>query len=182
MTKSIAVSTPAKLPILVFGLDPTGKPKAGRFPANHADAARVAAAAMKLNVCEVSRPQLEEIASKLPVGRIHAQGKAFIPYIKRDLYDRVLSVSLPETSQVPSGAVQEQQTLPPGTSGLPRDWDKVAVGHMVLLQESLKDGWWEAVVLARDGEMLTLRLRDFPKYPNYVRHVRTVALVHPGPA
>ena len=51
---------------------------------------------------------------------------------------------------------------------------------MVLLQENLAAGWYEAVVIARDNEQLTLRLRDYPKYPNFIRHIRSVGLVHPG--
>jgi len=140
---------------------------------------------MKLSVCELTQPALMDLAAKFPVGRVHAQGRAFIPYIKRELYDTLSSVgnsTEPKpTTPAPATSSEEKQTLPPGTSGLPKDWDTLDVGHMVLLQESLTDGWWEAVVLARDNEMLTLRLRDFPKYPNFVRHIRSVALVHPGP-
>jgi hypothetical protein len=51
---------------------------------------------------------------------------------------------------------------------------------LVLLQESLPAGWYEAVVIARDNEQLTLRLRDYPKYPSFIRHLRSVALVYPG--
>jgi hypothetical protein len=37
-------------------------------------------------------------------------------------------------------------------------------------------------VLARDMEILTLRFRDYPKQPTFVRHISTIALVNPGPA
>ncbi len=66
-------------------------------------------------------------------------------------------------------------------AGLPTTWDDIAVGHLVIAQEAKWDGWWEAIVLARDGDMLTLKWRDWPGYPNIVRHAGTVALLKPGP-
>ena len=44
-----------------------------------------------------------------------------------------------------------------------------------------EDGWWECVVLKREDELLTLRLRDYPKQGTYLRHVTQVALINPGP-
>jgi hypothetical protein len=84
-----------KAAIIVFGLDQRGKPKAGRFAEQHAAVARRAALALKLAVCRVDRPKLIEIAAKIPVGRLHAQGKAFLPYIGRDLYDQLAAASIP---------------------------------------------------------------------------------------
>ena len=60
------------------------------------------------------------------------------------------------------------------TSGLPRSWDSVGVGHMVLIHESPADGWWEAVVVQREDEVLTLRFRDYPKVPTFVRHISAI--------
>ena len=67
------------------------------------------------------------------------------------------------------------------TSGLPRNWKTVGVGHLVLVHESPEDGWWEAVVEIREHDVLTLRFRDYPKLPQMVRHISTVALINPGP-
>jgi hypothetical protein len=53
---------------------------------------------------------------------------------------------------------------------------------MVLVHESPADGWWEAVVIHREAEVLTLRFRDYPKLPAFVRHISAIALVNPGPA
>jgi hypothetical protein len=51
---------------------------------------------------------------------------------------------------------------------------------MVLVHESPADGWWEATVLKREDEILTLRFRDYPKQPTFIRHINAVALVNPG--
>jgi hypothetical protein len=52
---------------------------------------------------------------------------------------------------------------------------------LVIPQEGVKEGWWEAIVLARDGDMLTLKWRDYQQ-PNVVRHAGSVALLKPTPA
>jgi hypothetical protein len=189
MTKPATTSTPTKPVLVVFGLDQTGKPKAARFTGGQSEAAREAAAAMQLTVFEVTGPDLEELAKKLPVGRLHARGKAFIPYIRRDLYDRLQTTCAKSASngkQVAAGEDVSKKTQATGAlpvaSGLPQNWDSLAPGHMVLIQESLADGWWECIVTQRDDEILTLRFRDYPKVPSFQCHIRAVALTHPGPA
>lgn len=76
-------------------------------------------------------------------------------------------------------ALAEVRTVSSATSGLPRSWESIAVGHMVLVHESPADGWWEDA-LKREDEILTLRFRDYPKQPTFIRHINTVALVNPG--
>jgi hypothetical protein len=41
--------------------------------------------------------------------------------------------------------------------GLPRSWDEIGPGHLVIAQESLEYGWWEAIVLDRKGDSFTLQ-------------------------
>ena len=64
---------------------------------------------------------------------------------------------------------------------MPKSWDDIAVGHLVIAHESAAEGWYEAIVLARDGDMLTLKWRDYRDYANFVRHAGTVALLKPTP-
>jgi hypothetical protein len=190
MTKPATSPTPTKPVLVVFGLDQTGKPKAARFTGGQSEAAREAAAAMQLTVFEATGPDLEELAKKLPVGRLHARGKAFIPYIRRDLYDRLQATSGKSASNgknvaagdEPSQKKTQAPEVLPVASGLPQNWDSLAPGHLVLTQESLSEGWWEAIVTQRDEEILTLRYRDYPKVPSFQCHIRAVALTHPGPA
>jgi hypothetical protein len=66
-------------------------------------------------------------------------------------------------------------------SGLPKTWDEVGPGHLVIAQESHDNGWWEAICIKRDGDMLSLRFRDYPKLPKFARHKTTVALICPEP-
>ncbi len=53
----------------------------------------------------------------------------------------------------------------------------IGPGHLVIAQESHENGWWEAICIKRDGDMLTLRFRDYPKLPRFSRHRAAVALI-----
>lgn len=206
MGKKTGKTEPTKVdPVYVLGLDTNGKPRGARF-AELKDS--IVSAAMDLQ-CRVLIDQpaaVSALGMKLPVGRVYGGGKVvklFVPNIRRELYDKILEAAGPltdgepttEKADVPEQASESPQAksetdattdevrcISPVTSGLPRSWEEITVGHMVLAHESPDDGWWEAVVIKREDEILTLRYRDAPKLPKFIRHINTVALVNPGPA
>jgi hypothetical protein len=49
----------------------------------------------------------------------------------------------------------------------------------VIAQETLELGWWEAIVVAHKDDMFSLRFRDYPKIPKFIRHRSAVALMSP---
>jgi hypothetical protein len=176
-----------------FGMDDKGTPRGARF-AQHNDRVVNAALDLNLNAVKVASPAFAEAAKKLPEGRLYASGKAFIPNIKQSLHDELVSIlrQTGDTSEAykvthspgePPGGSSEApvRCVSPITSGLPKSWDAIDIGHMVLAHESPDDGWWEALVIKREEDILTLRYRDAPKLPTFIRHVTTVALVNPGP-
>jgi hypothetical protein len=55
-------------------------------------------------------------------------------------------------------------------------------GHLVIAHESLEYGWWEAVVVGRKDDLLTLRYRDYPSLPKFFRDRSGIALMHPQAA
>ncbi len=168
---------------LVLGPDEEGKPRAARFPAGQANLVAKAAKAMNLTVCKADGAALAELAKKLPTGRLYATGRAFVPAVSRNLYGKIVEQlrlagqSAPETTDH-TGTDQSAAEHP--APGLPATWDEIAVGHLVIAHEGLKEGWWEAIVVARDGDMLTLKWRDYQQ-PNIVRHAGSVALLKPTP-
>jgi hypothetical protein len=144
----------------VFGLDATGKPKAATFLAHQAELATKAAGLMQLHVLKIDSPELTEFAAQLPVGKIYASGHGFVPPVRSALYDRLLQFADPGP--------------PPG---LPATWDAIDVGHLVIARDEPNAGWWEAIVIAKDGDMLTVRWRDYPKQAPVVLHRATFALL-----
>lgn len=161
---------------IVLGFDDKQKPRGARFEGANPDLVAKAAQAMDLRVYEAKSAELAEAAKKLPVGRLYASGKGFVPNIRQSLYSQMLAALAGE----PGAALGDEAETPPVASGLPKSWDDIAPGHLVIAQESLENGWWECLVLGRDGDMLTLRFRDFPKLPKFSRHRAAVALVSPA--
>jgi len=45
----------------------------------------------------------------------------------------------------------------------PRNWGNIKVGSLVLVRESLDDGWWEAFVTSIDAPNITVRWRDYQR-------------------
>ncbi len=165
--------------LIVLGRDEAGKPRAARFPAGHDSLVAKAAKAMNLAVCKADGEALAELSKKLQTGRLYATGRAFVPPVGRSLYGRLIE-QLKFAGQAVPG--ETDQTTDQAAPGLPTTWDDIAVGHLVLVpEEGVRAGWWEAIVLARDGDMLTLKWRDWPGYPNVTRHAGSVALLKPSP-
>src|ERR1700704_4145749 len=71
------------VPVVLFGVDDTGKPKAARFGEKQADLATKAAGPLNLQVLPVIGPAVVELAGRVPAGRIHANGRGFMPYKRR---------------------------------------------------------------------------------------------------
>ena len=165
--------------LIVLGRDEQGKPRAARFPVSQADLVAKAAKAMNLTVCKADGAALAELAKKLPSGRLYATGRGFVPPVGRNLYGKIVEQLKLAGQPVPDETEQSATDQP--APGLPTTWDDIAVGHLVIAQEAKWDGWWEAIVLARDGDMLTLKWRDYPWQSNVVRHAGAVALLKPNP-
>ena len=71
---------------------------------------------------------------------------------------------------------------PPSSSPkLPRNWQEIGLGDLVLLQECLEDGWYEGVVVEAVGDMFSLRWRDWPRARRVARHRLRLGLLYPGP-
>jgi hypothetical protein len=72
-----------------------------------------------------------------------------------------------------------QNSVPQGK--LPRSRHSIEVGHIVLVDDSPEFGWQPFLVLKREDQVLTLRLRDHPDKGSYVRHFAQVAPIISGP-
>jgi hypothetical protein len=174
-TTKAKATTKEPAPLIALGYDENHKPRAARFPAKDADLVTKAAQLMDLRVYEAASEDLAALAKKLPEGRLYGNGRGFVPNVRQSLYSEIIVTLAVE----PQAAVGKDQDELPVATGLPRTWDDIAPGHLVIAQEGLDYGWWEAIVLGRTGDMFTLRFRDYPKLPKFVRHRAAVALMSP---
>src|ERR1700682_4324369 len=110
-------SKPAKptAKYILFGADEYAKPRAATFSAEDPALLAKAAETMCLRLVQVTDPEVAEIASRLPAGRLHANGKGLVPYIKGDLYNELLCATLANEAPQPHPD--------PSPQDLPRSWD-----------------------------------------------------------
>jgi hypothetical protein len=139
---------------------------------------------MNLTVCKAEGEALAELAHKLPTGRLYATGRGFVPPVRKDTYSKLLeqlaATGQPMAETKAAAGPTAPQSVPAGQ--LPKTWDDIGTGHMVVAHEGPKEPWFVAVVVAREGDMLTLKWRDYPYESNVLRHVGSVALLKPGTA
>ena len=192
---SAAKPTPA---LIVFGADKDGKPHASWFTEPDTALATKAAGVMHMRTLPLSTEAHRTLAAELPSGRVFASGRAFVPFVKKGLYDRLSALAGPAGSKATAAgetAVQEpgtatcdagdQSSKAPasGEPRYPRSWVGVAIGSLVLITEGEQDGWYEAeVVEAKAGGIYTLRWRDWPDLPLLVRRREHMALLHANTA
>lgn len=165
--------------ILVFGLSEEGKPQAGLFSGSQAALARKAAKQLGLTALPVSSDDLAVIKAKIPAGRLYANRRSFVPAARRDVHEKLLEFARTSGSGS-KGHGSDAGGLPTSPpAGIPKDWDTIEPGQQVIAQQSLIGGWWEAIVLVREGDMLTLKWRDYPEESHFRMHRTQVALQQP---
>ena len=175
--RSSTVPATASPPLIVLGFDDQQKPRGARFVDAKPDLVTKAADLMDLKVYQATAPDVAAVAEKLPVGRLYANGRGFVPNIRQDLYSDLIA----ELAVEPEAALSpetDKDSLP-AARGLPRTWDEVGPGHLVIAHESLDYGWWEAIIIECNDDGFTLRYRDFPQLPKFFRHRSAIALMNP---
>jgi len=151
-----------KLPILVvLGLDIDGKPHASRFAERDAPFVQRAAELMAFHVIRVphKEEELHALAQGLPLGKIFATGRAFVPFVARAAFDKLAALV---EGGIPAGVPLAKQADPAGVEAVETAdslWSNIEVGSVVLAEQPAVYGlgWWESVVVAIDGDDLTLR-------------------------
>jgi len=80
--------------LVVFGLDPDGKPRAGCFAEPDAELAIKVAALLG---CRAMRISDAEILEALPYGDVFARGNGFIGRVSRSVFDKLAAVAGKDT-------------------------------------------------------------------------------------
>ncbi|QDM16068.1 hypothetical protein FNL56_09380 [Tardiphaga sp. vice304] len=181
--------------LFVFGRDKTGRERGARFLSSTDLAVR---AAVEDGYKAVSHPPsgFAEVAMDLPLGQISPSGRLSIPIIQTKLFRTVTwaerqieqmkhaelhgiaSSSLLSVVGVQGSGSPE---LPAYTT-MPASWQAVGNGNLVLIHGGPEVGWWDAVVVERIEDILTLMLRDDPWQGVFYRHRNAVALINSGAA
>ena len=158
--------------VVVFGFGNGEQPRAAWFPHAQAEPARAAAKQLRLNVIAVTGTDAADLVGKLPPGQIHAPGPAMVPPVREDLFEEVV------TTLNPRGEAGREPGEPVATD-MPASFDAIKPGHLVLFHEGIGDGWWEAIVVDRSADNVTLRCRDFPGYGKFTMPITDIALINP---
>jgi hypothetical protein len=121
----------------------------------------------------------------LPVGRVHATGRTFVPFIRRDLYDKLVAAAAngnARPTSPPNGSSGASGSTPGGSAPhQPQVWQEIGIGDLVVANQDRWEGWYEAIVVEQTGDMFTLRWRDYPRERRIVRHRFRLGLLYPGP-
>ncbi|MEN0115467.1 MAG: hypothetical protein AAGD15_01990 [Agrobacterium cavarae] len=188
-TVSTRAASPVTLPcpIIILGRDDKRKPHASFFPATDTRPAEKAAELMGMVALKVESDEVRSFLARLPQGKLFDSGKAFVPFVKQDLYNEIaahLSNEDRERLEQPRAAPDTQPaevSHPVRPNHMPDSFDKIVVGSLVLATEGRLEGWYEAKVLEvkADGS-LRLQWRDYLDNPAFSRRVDQVAIIHPS--
>ena len=153
-------------PLVLFGIDNRGKPKGARFGKEHASLAMKAATQLQLKVLASNDPKVAEIAARLPVGRVHATGRTFVPFIRRDLYDKLVAAAAngnAHPASPPNGSSGASGSTPGGSAPhLPRNWQEIGIGDLVVANQDRWEGWYEAIVVEANRRHVHVTLARLP--------------------
>jgi hypothetical protein len=194
--------------MVVFGRDDGGKAHASWFGYDETPLAEKAAGMMRMSALSVTSDELRGLASRLPHGRVFASGKAFVPFVKEDVFRKLeayLPVAARQTARTPakrstatagaappaagetgkavtanSYAAAKESGKPPSEK-YPDDWGNIKVGNIVLASAERDDGWWTAHVreVRPDGSYL-LEWEEWAGFDRFVRRPEQIALLHPA--
>ena len=180
---TVAMRCPS--PLILFGIDSRGKPQGARFRKEHASLALKAAGQLQLNVLASNDPKVAEIAARLPVGRVHATGRMFVPFIRHDLYDKLVAAAANgngHPTRPPNGSSGASGSTPGGSAPhLPRNWREIGVGDLVVAQEGATTAGTRQSSSRQTATCSRLRWRDYPRERRIVRHRLRLGLLYSGP-
>jgi hypothetical protein len=187
----------ARPAVIMIGTDTLGKPHGSWFTSEEAENVARAAEVMGYRAVTLADESHIELAAKLPRGRFFAGGRAFVPFIKPGLYEKIRVFAERVDADGPGTGVDqaEEAVRAPGEESergevsasegdqskrpFAQAWDEIAVGSLVLGYDGPNEAWYEAIVIARDGDSFHLRWRDYPREGTKVKRRNEIALLYP---
>ncbi|MES0205278.1 hypothetical protein [Mesorhizobium sp. LNHC209A00] len=198
----MSVASETTRSLIVFGRDDARKPHASVFLLPDVEAAESAANMMGMHSLRIEPGEAPEIVMRLPAGKLFDSGKAFVPFVKGETYQRIAALAgiadepeggpgggkASETGENASAASPEavarhgddEQGGGSGDGGSNDLWGKLAVGDMVLASEGPDEGYFEARIMKVKAKgIFSLRFRDYPDAPQIDRSYYQLGLIHP---
>jgi hypothetical protein len=177
--------------LVVFGRDDAGKPRASWFDAASADLAIKAGEAMRMRILKVETEEQKDVARQLAPGRVFASGRAFTPFARATVFSKLVELAKASngdaSADTAASAANSAAAVPggsgaagsgvPGAPQRPQDWDEIGIGSVVLATVGVEDGWWESIVIGVNADAFSLKWRDFPREPVFVRRRTELALL-----
>ncbi|MER9456559.1 hypothetical protein [Mesorhizobium sp. M0478] len=195
---SVASETTPSL--IVFGRDETSKAHASVFLLPDVEAAEDAAKLMGMHSHRIEPGEAVDISMRLPRGKLFDSGKAFVPFVKGDLYARIAALAgvadEPRRASTDTDALETAENASAcspeavagnaegdgggGQGGLADPWAGLAIGSIVLASEGPDEGYFEARIMKVKAKgMFTLKFRDYPDAPQVDRAYYQLGLIHP---
>lgn len=169
--------------IIVFGVSAIGKPRAGTFKGSDVAAARKAAAKLGFSVIDLTAETGLVLAEKVPAGRIGGARDNIVPFISKDLYAQITASELKSQKNGQTQVSAGLTTTSPEVTGprLPRSWDDIKAGDLVLAQETDPlDGWWQVTIIEGNGDLFKLRWPGTGRGRPLQKHRATLGLICPS--
>jgi hypothetical protein len=92
--------------LVVFGIDPEGKPRASHFAEKDAELAAKAATLLGFRTARITDEAGRAIAEALPNGTVFARGNGFVRLVRQSVFDKLSAVvdgavaAIPEKAEV----------------------------------------------------------------------------------
>jgi hypothetical protein len=178
---------PEESDVLLLGV-PRGRsrPVGARFAAREAGVARWLARHHGLQVVAADTEAARALAPRVAPWRLRPDGTPVLDTLTVAAWEALRSLLPPAGPPDPAPAAEPERGEAEAAERTARAealWAAIGVGDAVLAPELGKDGepdgWWEAVVLALEGEVATVAWRDHPEGGLLRRQRAELALRHP---
>lgn len=188
-SEKAAPATSGLKAVLVMGRDSTGQAHAACFWPTDAKLAETCTTTLGLALHRVDDDKQLAIATKVPLGKLYESGRAFIPYVREEMF-KDLEALLPEGFEwptvTPTGieclekslflVSKSGEVLGPGAR---EHWQPPMVGQLVLAYGQTWEGWFDAEIISIDPNGLyVMKWREAPELGPITRRVEHIALVH----
>jgi hypothetical protein len=172
--------------LVMLGVGDDRKARAARFDLAEEAAVRKAAGLMNFRVGIAKGDTACAAASKLPEGKLFESGLGMVPLISEDKFYLLFKLLSFDTAWNSAGIISSrpQVTDVVTLEAAEKLWGGIKIGSVVLAWDGSDPqafGWSACIVvsIAKSGQMIEIRFRDWPGIKPWQVSQRSVALLPP---